>query len=419
MRILIYRTPAFFLASLLAFAVASFGISCNTSHNPADDADKQEALLAATNKPFVPAYSLFTSKESKNTFIFIDSSWSHIAIAPVPHAAFNREFILRKGFLYQVNPQTDYLIQYRVGFDGLQALDSIKLANDNIEQYHWKNDSDTLLLCNVIHAERESARFYEIDTKTFSLVREGELPIPSAVNDFNILSVGLLQYSDNKLWTAYAYSKMLGSSSYTTVDSMYYRTIDFASLRLLSEQKDTRSAYPGGINTIQSYSGTAENGDSYFMSGPGIAAGNTVHLPTAIFRRKRGHDEVDRNYMINVFEQIGNHAYGFWYLGNQHALVRSEQADKFSDFSNHHLLHQFDYFLTDLSSGKVEKLSLPLDKGTRKENIIHQSNYLYIAIDDADNRHSIWRYDLISKKAIRFLSPEFPIDYLLRLDRIQ
>ncbi|TDS12913.1 hypothetical protein [Sphingobacterium paludis] len=419
MRLFTCSSPTYFITLCIAFVAAGLGVSCNTSGGSSDSDSEQELLAPDTNNPFVPAYSLFASKAGKNTFIFIDSSWTRISTAPIPHAEFNREFILRKGHLYQVNPKTDYLIQYRIGFDGLAALDSIQLINDNIEQYHWKNDSDTLLICNVVHAGQETARFYEIDTKNFSLLREAELPLPAAVNDFDILSLGLLRYQNDKLWIAYAYSKMLSRTAYSTIDTMYYRTLDFASLRVLSEQKDTRSANPGGINTIQSYSGTAENGDFYFMSGPGIAAGNAMHLPTAIFRRKHGTEQVDQQFMINVSEQIGNHAYGFWYLGDNQALVRSEQADKFADFSNHHLVHQFDYFLTDLRSGKMAKLPLPLDKGTRKENLVQQGNDLYIAIDDADDRHSVWRYDLNSKKATRYLSPKLSIDYLLRLDKIR
>ncbi|KGE12940.1 hypothetical protein [Sphingobacterium deserti] len=411
--------PTYLISVIVVFALISLSVSCNPSGKKLDQKEGQDILASDTINSFVPAYALFTSKEGKNKFIFIDSGWTHISTAPIPHADFNREYILRKGYLYQVNPKTDYLVQYRIHSDGLQALDSIRLVNDNIEQYHWKNNSDTLLLCNVVHQGQESARLYEIDTKNFSLLREVELPVPHAVNDFDILSLGFLQYRNDMLWTAYAYSKMLGHTAYTTVDTMYYRTLDFSSLRVLSEEKDTRSAYPGGINTIQSYSGLAENGDFYFMSGPGIAAGNTIHLPTAIFRRKHGAEKVDRQYMINVSKQISNHAYGFWYIGNNRALVRSEQADKYADFSNHHLVHQFDYFLTDLHTGKMEKLPLPLDKGTRKENMIHQGDHLYIAIDDAEDRHSIWRYNLNSKEATRFLTPKFPIDYLLRLDQVQ
>ncbi|MCL8000804.1 hypothetical protein M8994_21680, partial [Brucella sp. 21LCYQ03] len=192
---------------------------------------------------FEPAYSLFVSKNGDNNFLLIDSSWQQVGSVKPPHKGFNREFIQRNGFVYSINPQNDYLIQYQISSAGLQAKDSIKLVNDNIEQYHWKNNSDTLLIANVVHGDTETCRFYEIDTKNFSLIREQNVPIPPAVNDFSILSIGLIHYENNKLWIAYAYSKMLSHTEYTTLDTMYYRTLDFSSLRVLSEQKDARSTY--------------------------------------------------------------------------------------------------------------------------------------------------------------------------------
>ncbi|MFD2744416.1 MULTISPECIES: hypothetical protein [Sphingobacterium] len=393
---------------VLASSIIGFGTSCTQTKQQIDSPIN-----------FEPAYSLFVSKESVNNFVMIDSTWQQLASFSPPHAGFNREFIQRKGFIYSVNPENDYLIQYRISSMGLQAMDSIKVVNDNIEQYHWKNNSDTLLISNVVHGDIETCSFYEIDTKTFSLIREAQLPIPPAVNDFNILSLGLVRYDNDKLWIAFAYSKMLGHNEYTTLDTMYYRTLDFASLRVLSEQKDPRSTYPGGINTIQTYSGTAENGDFYFTSGPGIAAGNNIEQPSAIFRKKKGSDEVDTTYMVNISAQTGNHAYGFWYVGNGKAIVRGERSDKYTDFSNHHAVYQFEYYLADLANGKLQKLDLPLDKGTRKENVVQVGADLYIAIDDEKENHTVWQYNLESGKITAHLTPDFPIDYQLRLDKLK
>ncbi|PVH27048.1 hypothetical protein [Sphingobacterium corticibacter] len=405
MRLFTGLSPILFV--VLASSIIGLGTSCKHSNQQVD------SIL-----DFEPVYSLFVSKEGVNNFLLVDSTWQSVASVRPPHANFNREFIQRKGFIYSVNPENDYLIQYKITSTGLEAVDSIKVVNDNIEQYHWKNNSDTLLISNVVHGDTETCRFYEIDTKTFSLIREAQLPIPPAVNDFSILSLGLVRYENDKLWIAFAYSKMLGHNEYTTLDTMYYRTLDFASLRVLSEQKDPRSTYPGGINTIQTYSGTAENGDFYFTSGPGIAAGNNIKQPSAIFRKKKGADQVDTTYMVNISAQTGNHAYGFWYVGNGKAIVRGERSDKYTDFSNHHAVYQFEYFLVDLASGNMEKLDLPLDKGTRKENVVQVGSYLYIAIDDEQENHTVWRYDLQSGKVSAKLSPKFPIDYLLRLDKL-
>ncbi|MFD2599318.1 hypothetical protein ACFSQ3_10165 [Sphingobacterium corticis] len=402
----------FFFLLFCAISILSCWNACQTKK-------KTDEQSIPNELDFDPAYSLFVSKNSVNHFLFVDSTWNKVAAIPPPNASFNREFIIHKKHYYEVNADNDYFIKYRIGKSKLEAVDSIKLVNDNIEQFHWKNGSDTLLLCNVKHGYREICHFYEIDTKNFKLIREAIVPIPSAVREFNILSIGLMRYQADKIWLAYTYSKMIRGTDYTTIDTMFYATLDYQNLKNLGTETDGRSTYPGGINTIQTYSGTAENGDFYFTSSPGIAAGNAIELPSSIFRKKQNETTVDSSYMINISEQIKNHAYGFWYLGKDKAIVRSEQSDKFTDFANHHAVYQFDYFLTDLTSGKMERLDLPLDKGTRKENVIQVNQDLYIAIDDDEDRHTVWKYNLPTKSVSKHLTPKFPIDYILRLDRLK
>src|SRR5690606_7746528 len=168
--------------------------------------------------------------------------------------------------------------------------------------------------------------------------------IPSAVEDYNLLSIGLSRFQHNELWIAYTYSKFVGMHDYTTVDTMYYATFDFQTLTQKKIQKDSRSAYPGGINTVQSYDMELKNGDYYFMSCPGIALGNAPDMPTAVFRRENGQDMVDTQYMLNISEHIGNHAYGLWQVADNQVVIRSERKDKYADFANHHAVYQFDYY---------------------------------------------------------------------------
>ncbi len=367
---------------------------------------------------FDPSYALYVSKGGAESFLFVDSTWNMTRSVPVPHRLFNREFIYRKNFIYHVNPTSNYLLKYRLTMDGLFPVDSIALVNSNIEQYHWKNNSDTLLLCNVVHSERDTCYLYEIDTKDFSLIRKSLIPIPQHIKDFDILSVGTIDFWDNKLWIGYAYSKVLNNRSYTTLDTMYFTTLDFSSMKIIAEQKDSRSTYPGGINTIQSYAARVENGDYYFMSGPGIVAGNVPDLPTAIYRRKNADNLVDTDYGIDISQAIKNHAYGFWYIGNGKAVVRAERKDKFKDISDHYLVYQFEYYLIDILSGELSKLSLPLDKGTRKENVVQDGEYLYFGIDDEQNNHAIWQYNKKSQNTNKILTPNQPIDYILRVDKL-
>ncbi|MBL1410762.1 hypothetical protein [Sphingobacterium faecale] len=373
-----------------------------------------------TSTSFFPEYALYLlNEDGSNTFVLLDSlqrTGESVEIE-VPSKEFTREYIQKKGAFYHFKEKNDYFIRYQLDSNHqMIATDSILFKDGYLENYLWKNDTDTLLLFTVEKKTTAHARMYVVDTKNFTLIREEALPLPSSVADFNLLSIGVVDFVDDKLWVAYCYSKFLTADDYTTSDTMYYATLDFSSLAVLNLQKDTRSSYPGGVNTVQSYSARDDQGDFYFMSCPGVALGNSLSKPTAIFRRKAGSQQVDTSYMLDVSKTILNHAYGFWYVGGQKAIIRSEQHELYTDFSNHHSVFQFEYYLVDLATKKLEKINIPLDKGTRKENVLVQGDYVYFGIDNESNKHEIWRYTPAHGKTENVFSASSTADYILRLD---
>lgn len=382
-------------------------------------------LLAACVSPgskesFSPKYALYLlNEDGSNSFYLKDSlqDQGKTQEISVPNADFTREYIQKDGNFYHVNERTDYLVHYQLNnLNKLTAVDSIQLKDGYLENYLWKSASDTLLLFTVEKKTTDKSRMYVLDTKNFKLIREQLLPLPAAIADFDLLNIGVVDIVSDRLWIAYSYSKYLEDKDYTTSDTMYYATLDYATLEVLDLQKDTRSSYPGGLNTVQSYSGRDENGDFYFMSCPGIALGNNQSQPTAIFRKKNGQVRVDTDYILNISKAINNHAYGFWYIGGHKAIIRSEQKDKYTDFSNHHSTYQFEYYVVDLISQRLQKLDLPLDKGTRKENVLIQGDNVYFGIDSEDQQHQIWAYSISQDRLSSISSVTKSVDYILRLD---
>ncbi|WP_437919457.1 hypothetical protein [Sphingobacterium sp. LRF_L2] len=371
-----------------------------------------------------PQYAVYIlNKNNPSGFFLLDQldSSSNLQKTAIPSEDFNREYIVKNNSLFIPNYRSNYFIRYELDSDNrFFAKDSLSLADvGDIENFHWVSHSDTLLLFSVKRENGSTGYLQVIDTKKMAVLEKHILPIPSTIKDYNILNIGVSDLVGNKLWLAYSYSKYFDNGDYTTLDTMYFSTIDMKNFRLLKTQKDNRSSYPGGINTVQTYSGKAENGDLYFMSCPGIALGNNLNAATAIFRKKNNSDTVDTNYMLNISEKIKNHAYGFWYIGEQKAIIRSERKDKYTDFSNHHSTHQFEYYLVDLATGMLEKISLPLDKGTRKENVLVTKNVIYLGIDDKDNNHVIWAYDINTKKIKKSIILSQSTDFILRLDKLK
>jgi len=366
-------------------------------------------------------FSLFLlEKDNSQAFLLsnnLDSVTPKTIELPVSRSlSFNREFLVRDGFYYQLNFKNNYFRKFGLTEKGLIPLDSIYLENNYLENATWLNESDTLLISTIEGMHQDRGNIFVLDTKNFKLIAKKQLPIPPAKDAFNILNIGVVNMYENKLWVGYSYSKYLEMDDYTTADTMLFMTLDWPSLQVLHQEKDNRSTYPGGLNFVQSYSFTDEKGNFYFMACPGIALGNNEQKPTAIFRKTKDNNAIDAKYMINISKQIGNHAYGMWYLGQQEVLIRSERKDLYTTYATHHSTYQFEYYRINLKTGAFKKLDVPLDKGTRKENVWVKGENVYIGIDDAQDEHAVWIYNKQTEKVQKGITIPNKTSFILRLD---
>ncbi|MNY16570.1 hypothetical protein D3C86_1498390 [compost metagenome] len=67
---------------------------------------------------------------------------------------------------------------------------------------------------------------------------------------------------------------------------------------------------------------------------------------------------------------------------------------------------------------KVTKLDLPFDKGTRKESVLVENGKAYITIDDKDDNHQIWIYDIKTKKINNGLKLNHETNFIVRVDKL-
>lgn len=393
------------LSILLSFVILLFS-TCKQEKKQTIDAEFSLHLLQKDN-----SQALLLSNN-------LDSLQPQVLALNLPKTLnFNREYLVKDGFYYQLNYKTNYFRKFGFNEKGLTVIDSISLENNNLESAIWLNGSDTLLISTIESDHQDRGNIFIVDSKNFSLVSKKQLPIPPVKDDFNILNIGVIDVHDNKLWIAYSYSKYIEVDDYTTSENMYFITLAWPSLAILHQEEDSRSTYPGGLNVIQSYSFTDEQGDFYFMACPGIALGNNEKKPTAIFRRNKGDLAIDSSFMINISKLTNNHAYGMWYLGQQEVIIRSERKDLYSTFATHHSTYQFEYYRVNLKTGISKKIDLPLDKGTRKENVWVNGNKVYIGIDDSQDQHAIWSYNIQTEEIQKGLTIPNTTSFILRLDQ--
>jgi len=333
--------------------------------------------------------------------------------------AMDRDIIVKNGSYYHLNRKKAELSKYDVHNDSLHAIASIPLKDFSIENYFWVGE-DSLLLTGLDIKAFKQTKYVLIETGKMNLLSSGNLPIPQPFERFTSMSIGFVELRKNHLFIGYTYHQQLSSSNYTTSDTTYIAELNYPKMNLLKVEKDTRSTYPGGINTVQSYSFNDEQNNYYFMSCPGIALGNRPDLPTGIFRIKAGEESLDKDYFINISSSlINNHAYGIWYLGNNKAIIRSERKDLFKGLGDHYSAAHFEFYIIDLAAAKVlKKLTLPLDKGTRRECVTVKDNVAYIAVNSSTQGNFIWIYDIQTGRLKKGLELAGNTDFIMRIDNL-
>ncbi|RYF24732.1 MAG: hypothetical protein EOO42_05170 [Flavobacteriales bacterium] len=329
----------------------------------------------------------------------------------------SRNIIVKDGFYYALQRKSAILTKYILKDGQLSAAGHLRLKNYSEENFLWVG-KDSLLLSGLNNAT-DTAKYYLVDTKKMQSLAHGLLDIKTPEGKYASTSIGFVKKRKDTLFIGYTFHPPIKGTDYTTSDTMYVSKLMYPSMKSIGIQKETRSTYPAGINTVQHNEFTIENGDFYFMSCPGIAMGNRVDLPTAIFRIKDSQSLIDPHYFFNLSSSIiSNHAYGLWYLGKGKAIVRSERKDLFKGIADHYSTPHFEFYLLDIGSQKViKKLDLPLDNGTRKECVIVENNVVYIAVNSISEGNYIWKYDLQKDKLTRGLQLSGKTAFIVRLDR--
>jgi len=394
------------LILFLPLLLLSLMISCQSGH--------EEKNLSGK-------YSLYTmDKDLGNTIVTsnqIDTGTLDIQQngVEIPTQQFDRSIIIKNNKFYFL--REGRFRKYILETTGLKEIAQLSMPDQHIENINWLNN-DTLLLFTSDNKTNRRLWYTKIAIKSFKIVQQHELKIPSSAPDFNIISIGFSTIHQQQLLIGYTFNKIINETDFTTIDTLYVATLDKTTLKLKGTQKETRSTYPGGVNTVQSYSFNDEEGNYYFMACPGIALGNIPSKPTAIFKIDEKSTQIDPNYFFDLTAQTHNHAYGMWYLGNHQAIVRSERKDRYTDFSDHHSTYQFEYFLVDLSTKSTRKLNLPFDKGTRKESVLVENGKAYITIDDSSDKHQVWVYDIKSGEIKVGIQLDQATDFIVRIDRL-
>ncbi len=370
-----------------------------------------------------PKYSLHLMDKDDREYIVQTNDLNNGVIdpgevsGPLPDTI-SRNIIIRDGFYYQLQRRSGTFTKYRVEQSQIKQVARLQLTDYGEENYCWIG-KDSLLLSGL-NLATNAGRYYLIHTAEMKVLASGALDITKPEGIFKTISIGFVQKRSDTLLVGYTFHPAEDNSHNMSSDTMNIASILFPSMQRVSLQKDWRSTYPAGPNSIQHNDFTDEQGDYYFMTCPGIAMGNQLSKPTAIFRVKANSSQIDPGYFFNISGSvINNHAYGLWYLGNGKAIVRTERKDLYKGLSDHYSTPHFEFYLLDINKQQViKKLPLPLDKGTRKECVLVEGNTAYIAVNNRKEGNYIWKYDIQKDALTKGLQLSGPTDFILRIDRL-
>ncbi len=368
-------------------------------------------------------YSLHLFDINTNEYIVTTNSLDSGFIAPEEETkalpdSISRDIIVKDGYYYYLQRKSAMLSKYSLTDGELNVVAHTQLKDFDLENFNWIG-KDTLLLSGFNNAFN-LAKYYIVDAKAMSILSFGLLDIENPKGKFATASIGFTYKRKDTIYIGYTFHPPMRDDAYSTSDTMYISRLLYPQMKSLSLQKETRSTYPAGINTVQHNEFTDENGNFYFMACPGIAMGNRPELSTGIFSIKANSSLVDPNYFFNLSSSvIQNHAYGLWSLGQGKAIVRAERKDLFKGIADHYSTPHFEFYLLDIANQKViKKLNLPLDKGTRKECVLVEGDIVYIAVNSATEGNYIWKYNVKSDELTKGLQLGGKAAFIVRLDRL-
>jgi hypothetical protein len=367
-------------------------------------------------------YSIYAMMKDGSEYIIQTDSLDALTIDPAADGSkvtikdLWSDLIVKDGFYYRLDWKTETFFKYRVEGDHLLELDTVKLPGFSfLETYHWVNKDTILLITYNKHIRK--ILYTKLNVSDFTL-KTGDMEIPAPAGMFNWMSIGFARLRKDRLFVGYTYHTT-STNGFTTSDTAHVSVLKYPEMTSVQVFKDTRSTYPGGINTEEPFTFTDEKGDFYYIACPGIALGNHPDKPTGIYRIKSNEEHPDSSFFINISASaIQNHAYGIWYVGNGKAIVRSERKGLFTGMKDHYKVAHFDFYVVELATGKTERLALPLDKGTARQCVIYKDGIAYITINSDTAGSYVWTYHPQTKTLKRGMKFEGAIDYILRIDEL-
>ncbi|MBD1432089.1 DUF4374 domain-containing protein [Sphingobacterium sp. DN00404] len=325
----------------------------------------------------------------------------------------NNSVITKDGFYYFYNSAEGRFGKYTLENGAVKVIKEVPLSHlASLAGHTWVNNSTLVMIGN--NASGNGVNAVVVNTDDLSLTTGAISGLPELVTNYTKYLVGGdIQYKDGKLFFSV---NMQNTSNYQVYPRLYTMAVSYPALSVTKISTDDRSVGVGNTSGYFATSFVDGNGDMYFMTSWNLVWNdNGTRAPKGIYRIKKGEDELDKSYYINVLQETGKEAAAgtFMDLGNGKAILKLQETEGYEN-------EKYGYTIIDLETGKeVRKLTEITSGESGERNIYVENGKAYIAVLTGEGTDYIWVYDSATDKVSKGLSIQGGYNSFSRIDKLK
>lgn len=325
----------------------------------------------------------------------------------------NNSVITRDGFYYFYNAAEGRLGKYTLENGAVKVVKEVPFSHlASLAGHTWVNQNTLVMIGN--NASGNGVNTVSINTDDLSLTTGTVTGLPERPTDYNKYLVGGdIQYKDGKLFFSV---NMQNTTTFRVYPRLYTMAVSYPGFAVTRTSTDDRSVGVGNTSGYFATSFVDSKGDMYFLTSWNLVWNEDgSRAPKGIYRIKKGEDELDTDYYVNVLTETGKEAAAgtFMDLGNGKAILKLQEEEGYVNT-------KYGYTIMDLQTGKeVRKLTEITSGESGERNIYVENGKAYIAVLAGQGTDYIWIYDSATDKVSRGLSIQGGYNSFSRIDKLK
>ncbi|GGM96944.1 hypothetical protein GCM10010967_33420 [Dyadobacter beijingensis] len=324
----------------------------------------------------------------------------------------NNSVISKGRFYYYYNTTEGKFGKYKIENGAVSVVKEFPFTQFlSLAGHTWIDDNTLVMIGGVTGAK--AVNYVIVNTNAMTITKAGTVSgLPAAPETHPLYRVGGdIQYKDGKLFFSVI---NYNGSDFTLFKRLNTLAVSYPDFAVTKVSTDTRTAGLGNTSGYFTTSFVDQAGDMYFLtSWNGISGG--VNTKKSIYRIKKGSDELDPTYYMDVQAEIGfTPASGVLMdLGNGKAIIKYMTTDNSTTAKNK-------FAIINIATGKEFRKLDEVPEGLGSErNVFVENGKAYIASLSGQGTDYIWIYDSATDKVTKGLELQGGYTSFSRIDKLK